>query len=85
MTKTEQYVSKSIEYKNNNDKSSRTKAQNLSHTLYNEVTQDKARIEESIKQNHLQAENAKADSLSEETSLTKSHIIFFYGDSNGSR
>jgi hypothetical protein len=74
MTKTEQYVSRSIEYKNNkNDKSSQIKAQSLLHTLYHGVTQDKARIEESIKQNNLHAENAKSDSLTEKIPLMKSH------------
>jgi hypothetical protein len=54
------------------------KAHNLLHTLYHEVVQNKARIEESIKQNNLQAKNANADSLSQKTSLTKSHMIIFF-------
>jgi hypothetical protein len=39
--------------------------------LLDEVNKDKARIEESIKQNNLQAENAKADSLSEKRPTTR--------------
>jgi hypothetical protein len=50
----------------------RKKAQRLLvHTLLDEVNKDKARIEESIKQNNLQAENAKADSLSEKRPTTR--------------
>jgi hypothetical protein len=43
MTKMEQYVLKSIEYKNNNnDDGSQRKAQSLLHTLLDEVNKDKA-------------------------------------------
>ena len=54
------------------------KAQNLLYTLHDEVNKNNARIEESIKQNNLQAKNANADSLSQKTSLTKSHMIIFF-------
>jgi hypothetical protein len=77
----EQHASKSFEQKNNNNNdndSSQRKAQSLLHTLLDEVNQDKARIEESIKQKNLQAENAKADLLSEKRPSTRrSHTNFF--------
>jgi hypothetical protein len=80
MIKMEQHALKSIKQKNNNnndDDGSQRKAQSLLHTLLDEVNKDKAQIEELIKQKNLQAENAKADSLSEKRPSTRRSHKFF--------